>query len=236
MNINEFTRGERIPIIDAGTYAGVCCGIVDLGTQQSVYNGEERFRSELLIIFEIPDELIEINGENKPRQVSRRFAKSVNEKSSFRAFLKSWRGYDFTESELEDFDMRSMLGAPGLLNIVHNVSKSNGNTYAHLDGASKPMKGMSVGKAENSHYFNIGMEDSWQNFAKLADWVKELINKSEDCKHAPFVIDENGFVSSTLSAPNSALLDDGGEDVSFENDVDFTRTQYDEPPPSGPNF
>lgn len=236
MNINEFARGERIPIIESGSYAGVCCGIIDLGTQQSVYNGEERFRSELLIVFEIPDELIEINGESKPRQVSRRFTKSVHENSSFRGFLKSWRGHDFTEAELQDFDMRKMLGVSGVLNVVHNVSKSNGNTYAYLDGVVKLMKGMSVGDAENLHYFNIGMEESWQAFAKLPDWVKETINKSEDCKHAPFEIDENGFVSSTLSKPNSALLDDGSEDISFVEGENSIQAEANEPPPSGPDF
>lgn len=231
MNINEFSRGVQIPIIESGSYAAVCCGIVDLGTQQGIYNGEERYRSELVIIFEIPDELVEINGEMVPRQISKRFAKSVNEKASFRSFLKSWRGHDFTQAELEDFDLKNMLGVPAVLNIVHNVSKSNGNTYAYLDGVVKLMKGMTVGGASVSHYFNIGMAKSWPCFAKLPEWIRETINKSKECEFSPFVVDEEGNVSVTPGEPNSAFLpnDEGGEDISFVPEVD-------EQPTGGPNF
>jgi hypothetical protein len=218
MNINNFTRGEKIPLIESGSYGGVCCGIVDLGSQHSVYQGKERHRGELLILFEIPDERIEINGEMKPRQMPRRFTKSVYETSTLRAFLKSWRGHDFTPEELADFDLKRMLGVPGLLNIVHNTSKQ-GNTYAYLDGVVKLVKGMSVGKAEVSHYFNIELEESWSTFAKLPQWVQEAINKSEECKYAPFVADEEGHVMRDRREPNATLVEEPDPDSAFQGNA-----------------
>ena len=61
--------GPSAPPIPAGTYLAVCSMMIDLGLQ---YN--ERFGNtspKVLIGWEIPGETIEIDGEEKPRMISK---------------------------------------------------------------------------------------------------------------------------------------------------------------------
>jgi len=69
------TDGKSFPITKAGSYLAVCYAVVDLGTHEDTYKGEDRDRRLCLITFEIPGERIEIEKEDgtkedKPRAVS----------------------------------------------------------------------------------------------------------------------------------------------------------------------
>ena len=65
------------------------------------------------------EELIEIGGEMVPRTISPRYTASLNVKSVLRRDLSAWRGRDFTQAELEEFNLRNIVGAPCLLQVIH---------------------------------------------------------------------------------------------------------------------
>ena len=70
----------KTPPIDPGVYIAVCVGVVDLGEQYS-----EKFKNyanKLMFIWELPGELIEVEGEQKPRQLSKEFAFSVSKRET----------------------------------------------------------------------------------------------------------------------------------------------------------
>lgn len=108
--------GSSVPPMEAGTYPAVCVGIVDLGEQ---YNEAfKKYTDKMLFIWEIPSQTIEIDGENKPRWLSKDFSASLHEKSNLYQTLVSWRGKAFTEAELAEdengdmqFSVLEMLGS-----------------------------------------------------------------------------------------------------------------------------
>ena len=60
---------SSIPPMDGGTYMGVCVAVVDLGQQYKQFEKQKqgKYAEECMFIFEIPDERVEVDGEDKPR-------------------------------------------------------------------------------------------------------------------------------------------------------------------------
>lgn len=120
----------------SGPQAARCSRIVDLGSQQSEFNGETKTARKLLITWQ----LAELRSDGEPFQVSRRFTASLHKKSALRAFLESWRGRAFTPEELAGFDMQKLINAPCLLNLAH--VQRDGKDFANILGISPLPKGM----------------------------------------------------------------------------------------------
>lgn len=119
------SSATSIEPIEEGTHLGVCNMLVDLGMQYNeTYKKSSR---KVLIGWEIQDETIELDDGPHPRQISKRYTASLNEKSTLRSDLAAWRGRDFTPEELAAFDLRNIVGASCLINVIHK--ESNGKTY-----------------------------------------------------------------------------------------------------------
>ena len=122
----------------AGPVAARCNRLIDLGTQQSEYQGETKTQRKLLLSWE----LAETRTDGDPHTISRRFGLSLHEKSALRGFLQAWRGRPFTDEELSGFDLRKLLNAPCLLNIVH--TERNGKQYSNIQSVTPLPKGMTA--------------------------------------------------------------------------------------------
>ena len=110
-----------VPQLEPGTYFGVCVGIYSIGEQETTFNDKTRYVEQILMTFEIPSETVAVDGEQKPRQMSRTFTASTSERGGLRKFLKSWRGRDFaSEDEMAEFDLTKVLGKSAMLNVVQN--------------------------------------------------------------------------------------------------------------------
>ncbi|WP_449369722.1 phage replication initiation protein, NGO0469 family [Thiomonas sp.] len=120
----------------SGPQAARCIRVIDLGTQTSDYQGEAKSARKVLLTWRLDER----RSDGEPHQVSRRFTASLHEKAALRAFLKSWRGRDFTPDELSAFDLRKLLGASALLNLTH--SQRAGRDYADIASVSPLLKGM----------------------------------------------------------------------------------------------
>ena len=93
-----------IPPMDGGTYMGVCVAVVDLGQQYKQFEKQKqgKYAEECMFIFEIPDERVEVDGEDKPRWLSsRRFTVSLHERAALFQMLTAWRGKALTDAELD---------------------------------------------------------------------------------------------------------------------------------------
>ena len=74
----------KTPPVGPGVYIAICIGVVDLGEQYS-----EKFKNyanKVKFIWELVGETIEVDGEQKPRQLSKEFTFSTSKKGSLRAF------------------------------------------------------------------------------------------------------------------------------------------------------
>ena len=222
LNINSFKTGSSVPPMEAGTYPAVCYVVADLGVQPTTYDGQEKHVHQVLISWEFPDELIEYQGEMKPRVMSQTFTASTSEMSKLRKWLKSWRGRDFTAAELADFNIANVLGAPCLLSITQ--TEKNGNVYANISGISKAMKGQEVKPPTKKVHFDIDEQDTWPDFAHLPEWVQRKINESLTLKERGIIFDSNGNAIDSLAGISSTPIDtanvfteitDDGEDLPF---------------------
>ena len=121
--------GADYELMPEGLTIGVCYAVIDLGTHH-----DEKFdkdKNEVCLIWELPNiEPIMIDGEPKPRVISKRYTLSLNERANLRNDLESWRGKAFTEEQLDVFDLKVLIGVNCQIQIIHN--KKGTKTYANI--------------------------------------------------------------------------------------------------------
>lgn len=192
--------GSSVPPMDAGTYPAVCVGIVDLGEQYS--ETFKKYSDKLLVIWEIPSQTIQIDGEDKPRWLSKDFTASLHEKSGLYQTLVSWRGKAFTEKELTvdengfmQFSVLDMLGAGCFLQVV--VEDKDSGSYNRITSVIALPAGMET-PATNTSLIAFDM-DAWDDgvFSALPGRIQDRIKKSTQYQklHAPadsIDVDVNG--------------------------------------------
>lgn len=172
------TRAKaKIPPVEPGVYAAVCIGVVDMGEQESTFKGKTRYADRVKLIFELPGETMEIDGEEKPRQLSRNFTFSVSPRSGLRQFLNQWFGKTISDDDFNDFELYTLLGRPAMLNVVH----SEDGQYANISGATALPKGFPPPKS-TTPYIRFDTED-WRGFDDLPDYIKESLMKSTQYKN-----------------------------------------------------
>lgn len=169
------TEGTGIQPIAEGTYLAICNMLVDLGLQYNeTYKNSSR---KVLIGWEIPEETYEYDGEVHRKNLSKRYTASLSERATLRQDLASWRGRDFTQEELAAFDLRNIVGASCLINVIHK--ESNGKTYANISSIMALPKGMKKGTlAEPAIVFDLDTDDL-SAIDSLPNWIGEIVKKSQ---------------------------------------------------------
>lgn len=176
LTVNENGGGSGIPILAEGSYAAVCYMLVDIGLQKNERYGNSS--RKVIIGWEIADEFVEVDGEKKPRVFSARYTASLNEKAILRRDLAAWRGRDFTEDELKAFDLRSIVGAPCFVQVIHKDG-GNGKTYANLASIMRLPKGMPAPQLTLDKVIYDIDESSIDDVAKLPEWIANAVKSSE---------------------------------------------------------
>jgi hypothetical protein len=120
-----------------GTFSAVCCDVVDLGMLEVTFGGKTKEQHKIWIVWQIE----EVMADNRPYTVRKRYTLSLHEKASLRKDLESWRGRAFTASELEGFDVETVLGVACMLNVIH-AAGSQGGTFANVASIMKLPKGL----------------------------------------------------------------------------------------------
>lgn len=175
MGLTAKDNGGGFDPVEAGVHHAICYGVVDLGTQFSeVYNNETH---KVLIMWELPFERIQIENKDLPRAISRRFTLSLGKKANLRGVLESWRGRPFTDTELDGFDLKNLLGVNCQINVIHNTN--NGKTYANVSSVMPLPKGTGKHTPENEFQY-FSMEDGMEIPDNFPEWVSDVIQKSAE--------------------------------------------------------
>lgn len=170
------TGGSDFKPIDAGVYYAVLYGLIDLGTQHNEF--WNTYQHKCMLIWEIPSERIEIDGDDKPRVISKEYTLSLSEKAHLRHDLISWRGRDFTAKELIMFDISTIMGACCQLNIIHKETKK-GKTYAMVSSIMPLRKDMKKFQSENPHIY-FSFEDGGPIPEDCPEWIVKKIMQSQE--------------------------------------------------------
>lgn len=190
---------EQAPI---GTHVARCIKIIDIGTQKSEYQGKVNIRRQVIIGWELPNELM-TDGEyaGKPFAVSRFYTASLSEKANLRADLESWRGRAFTKEELGGFSARKILGASCMLSLIQNDKGK-----VKISGVMALPKGTPVPEQVNpSVYFSLDEFDQ-KTFDSLSDGYKRLIQVSPEYQH---------IINPDPSQRRSGRIEDMDDDIPF---------------------
>ncbi len=175
------TGGAAFTPCPAGSYLARCVSIIDLGTQQSTYEGEIKHNRKVLLAWEILDDETR-KDDGSPFVLSKRFTQSLHEKAALRKTLASWRGRDFTPLELRGFDLAGVLGKDAFLSVIH--IEKDGKTFANIAAVMKPPKGMTAPAgtgAEPLQQWDMSAPE-WQVYAVLPPRLVEQIEASPEFK------------------------------------------------------
>jgi len=164
-------------IAPAGNHRAVCYSVIDLGTQEKVYEGETSFKREIEIGFELCDEKM---NDGRPFVISKRFTFSSSKKSNLIKMLESWRGQPFKPEDLgvNGFDIQRLIGVPCLLACVH-VETNAGKNYCVINAATPLPKGMEKPTLQNQAiYYTIAAHPAlWDS---LPEYKQNVIMKSPE--------------------------------------------------------
>lgn len=166
---------EQPPV---GSHVARCYQLIDLGTHNKDYNGEKKKAHEVLIGWELCHEhLSEGKFAGQPFHVKKTMTLSMHEKSGLRGMLKSWRGRDFNETELQGFDLRNILNAYCMLSLVESEKG-----YINVGTVMNMPKGMEKPKAFNEPVYLSLADFDQAIFNNLPAWIKKKIEESEEYK------------------------------------------------------
>lgn len=162
-----------VPPVEPGVYMAACVGVIDLGKQYS--DKFKNYSDKIMLTFELLGETVEIDGEQKPRQISRIFAFARGAKSGLRKFLQSWDGVTLSDEQMENEDLSKRLGRTCQLQIVLNETGDKAN----IDNVMAIPKGVQTAKPQSEMILFDLEEFDQATFDKLSDWTREAIQKSE---------------------------------------------------------
>jgi hypothetical protein len=175
MGITAKSTGVKRDLIPADNHVAICVKMIEIGTTTENVMGTVKHLHKVRIGWELPNET-KVFDEAKgaqPLVIDKEYTLSLADKANLRKDLKSWRGRDFTEEELKNFDISNLLGAPCMLNIVHTPSKKDASVfYEDISSISKMPKGSIKPEQHNPNYL-LSYED-WdeEKFQALPDFIK----------------------------------------------------------------
>lgn len=166
-------------IAPAGTHKAICYRVIDLGTQDTTFQGQAKKQHKIMVSWELPEEKM---SDGRPFTISQRYTWSMSEKATLRKHLEAWRGVKFVDSDFgpEGFNIKKIIGLGCLLTIVHNEREDK--TYANIVSISKVMKGMEVPPLTNDTAYLWIDRTVWQDevFQKLSQGLQGAIMKSPE--------------------------------------------------------
>lgn len=211
--IVEDTGGnfERCP---AGLMLGRCYRIVDLGTQKSEYMGQVKYLHKIMLGWEIhgtDDAGKQIKmKDGRPFAIFKNYTLSWSEKANLRLDLQSWRGKAFTQEEMRKFDLKNVLGAWCMLNVIERAGQ-NGKTYSNVDNVApvpSMIKQNGLPEAVNpNEIFNL-QDPDMAIFANFSDHLKAKITASPEWEK----LKGN---SPAVAKAAAAIDDDADSDIPF---------------------
>ena len=110
-------KGEDFEQIKPGSYGAVCVGVFDIGTHPGQYNGKPTQNHQVIIAFEIDEEMTKGEYAGKRFMMNKWYTLSLADKANLRKDLESWRSKPFTAQELQGFDLDKLIGVPCMLSI-----------------------------------------------------------------------------------------------------------------------
>lgn len=176
--------GSNFAIHPQQVVAARCTRIIDLGTQVGEYKGKPKEARK--VVFQFETEVLMEDGEfaGKPFIVTNKYTASLSDKAIMRKDLESWRGRKFTPQELEQFDLKNVLGKACMINVVHSDPTADGKVYANISSIMPLPASMKANPASGELLFFTLSDFDKSVYDSLSDHWKEVIAKSPEYQEA----------------------------------------------------
>ena len=204
--------GDFVPV-PVGMHLARCYRVVDLGTQKSEYMGKEKMLPKVMLQFEVhgDDESGKpiVTAKGEPMTISKNFTNSLAEKATLRIDLVRWRGRDFTQAELNGFELKNVLGVWAMITVATSVGR-DGKEYTNISSINPvPSAIKSAGLPEGFNKIGVFWieEPDMTMFETFSDGLKKKIMGSPEWK-------PNGAPAPTTAASKSGL-EDMDDDIPF---------------------
>jgi hypothetical protein len=113
-----------------------------------------------------------------PHVVWRRYTVSLHKKAEMRKTLEAWRGKNFTQEELDGFDLKNIAGKGCIITITH--TEKDGQTYANIASVSAlPKKMPAPTLSKPPTLFDVDEPDQ-AVFAAFSEKLQDLIRSSAE--------------------------------------------------------
>ncbi len=155
-----------------GLHAAVCVDVVDKGMIEGQWGPSHKVQIRWQLDGHSDAGL---RPDGKQWLVTRQFTLSLHEKAALRSFLVSWRGKQFTAAELQGFDLENVIGAPCMLQVLHNRSADGQRVFANVQNVMPLPKGMSKPVAHDYvRVIDRGAPDGLPNAEYAPEWEEEM--------------------------------------------------------------
>lgn len=168
---------ELVPV---GAHVAILYSIIELGTMTGEYMGETKTQRKIRLTWELPDEKREFDGEMKPMVIGKKYTISLFEQAKLRPVVVGMLG-SLSEKEEEEFDIKSLLGKPCMVQVTHE--EYNGNKYANVASVTQLPKSIPAPVQFNPSQY-LDYKEGWDDevFNKLPKFVQEQMGESEEMK------------------------------------------------------
>lgn len=210
MGIMAKAKGEsNFTPVSEGLHPAICSAVVDLGMQPGsvMYPDPKR---QVYLRFDCVDEMVDFDRDGVkvtgPARCGATFTLSLGLKSNLRRVLESWRGKQFTEQELEGFDVSKLLGVPCQVQVMHTAK--GGNVYANIKNIVTFPKGLPRPSAPLDAVIYSPSEPNPKEFEKLPEWLRKKVQE------------RLGDTEEDIKKPKPKAREPGSDDEGYD-DLDF---------------
>jgi hypothetical protein len=149
--------------------------------------------------------------DGRPFAIFKNYTLSWSEKANLRLDLQSWRGKAFTQEEMRKFDLKNVLGAWCMLNVIERAGQ-NGKTYSNVDSVAPvpamiKQNGLPAAVNDNE-MFNL-QDPDMAIFANFSDHLKAKIQSSPEWEKL------KDLSPALAQSAKSIAYDDGDSDIPF---------------------
>lgn len=214
MKVSSKSNFENPP---TGTHIARCVGLIGIGTHKQSWNGEEYFRDDVVIMWELPHEA---RSDGKPFLVNQTYTRSLGKKANLRHALVAWRGRDFTNDELKEFELKNILDKGCQI-----VLTRNDKDYVNVTAVAGVPKGSQLPDATYELVYYDVYEHDEDAFKQLSTYFQDKITGSyeyreqrdfgrilsdlerrEVDRHGPQAVLDNGGITAAAAAPAPAPI------------------------------
>ena len=161
----------------AGTHSATCYAVVDLGTQETTFQGEKKQLPKVRIQWEVPALRVEFEKDGVktegPKVIGKTYTFSTFKKAKLTEHLASWG-----IGNVAGYDYEGLLGRQCMLSVVQTKT-DDGETISYISSVMQMPEGMPPLVPENEQiYYSI--DEHGSDLRNVYPWMKELIEKSPE--------------------------------------------------------